>query len=301
MYYEDGLDQHDIAAAVGYSRPTVSRLLAEARKRRIVRFSISHPLERALECEERLRRRFGLRQAAVAISENGSSAEAVSRLAGEIIVDHGGPHAMIALSNGRSLAAVVNAMPAQQWPFSCVIQMIGSLARVDQQMIDSPELCRRMAERLGGIHRPLPVPIVLASAAVAASVCKEEVVLTTLELAARSDIAICGVGAVGPHSPSGTILRPFITPEIDDELRRGHAVAHLCGHHFDANGRHVRTSLCDRLITMAPERLAGIKTSMVVAWGTEKVRAIHAVMRTGFVSCLVTDEQTANLLLTYEP
>lgn len=301
LYYEDGKDQQEIAAAVGYSRPTVSRLLAEARDRRIVRFTISHPLEQMLEYETHLRRKFGLRHVVVASQEGASPAEAVGSLAGQTIADFGNPHTMLALSNGRSVAAVVNSMPPLRWPFSCVTQMIGSLGRVDQMMVDSPELCRRMSERLGGIHRPLPVPIVLTSAAVAASVRKEEVVLTTLELAARSDIALCGVGSVGPRDASGAILQPFMTPAVDAEIRRGKAVAHICGHHFDAKGRHVRTSLCDRLITMAPERLADIKMSMVVAWGPEKVPALHAVMQTGFISSLVVDEQTAHLLLTYEP
>ncbi|MDR0960051.1 MAG: MarR family transcriptional regulator [Propionibacteriaceae bacterium] len=301
MAYEDDLTQQEIAGRIGYSRPTVSRLLAEARERGIVRVTISHPLEQALECETQLQRRFGLRHAAVAISDTTRTAEAVGRLAGQTIAGWGGPRAMLALSNGSSLAAVVDAMPQQRWPSSCVTQMIGSLGRVDQQMADSPELCRRMAERLGGIHRPLPVPLVLSSAAVAASVRHEEVVLTTLELAARSDIAVCGVGAVRQDGGSGAILAPFMTAEIEDEVIRGGAVAHICGHHFDAAGRHVRTSLCERLITMAPERLGDIPWSVVVAWGPEKVPALHAVLRTGFLSSIVTDERTARAVLSYQP
>jgi DNA-binding transcriptional regulator LsrR (DeoR family) len=300
LYYQEDLGQQEIADRIGYSRPTVSRLLAETRERRIVRFTISHPLEQALECEERLRRMFGLRFVAVASHDGAASERAVGRLAGQMIADHGNPHTMLALSNGRSLAAVVDSMPSMRWPYSCVTQMIGSLGWVDHHLVDSPDLCRRMAERLGGRHRPLPVPIVLGSAAVASSVRQEELVLTTLELAARSDIAVCGVGSVGPRGTSGVILQPFMTPEIDAQVRRGKAVAHICGHHFDARGRHVRTALCDRLISMPPERLADVKMAMVVAWGPEKVPALHAVMQTGFISALTTDEQTAGLLLQYE-
>lgn len=300
LYYQDDLNQQEIADQIGYSRPTVSRLLAETKRRRIVRFTISHPLEQVLECEERLRRAFGLRQVAVASHDTISSTQAVGRLAGELIAEHGDPHTLLALSNGRSVAAVVDSMPSMHWPYSCVIQMIGSLASVDHHLVDSPDLCRRMAERLGGRHRPLPVPIVLGSARVASSVKQEEVVLTTLELAARSDIAVCGVGSVGPSGMSGQILQPFVTPEIAAQVRRGKAVAHICGHHFDARGRHVRTALCERLISMPPERLADIAMAMVVAWGPEKVPALHAVMQTGLVGALTTDEQTARLLLQYE-
>ncbi|NMM16726.1 MAG: sugar-binding protein [Cellulomonas sp.] len=301
MYYEEDRGQQEIADTIGYSRPTVSRLLAEAKERRIVRFTVAHPLEQALELEERLRRTFGLRLAAVASQDGADPVQSVGRLAANVIAENGNPHTMLALSNGRSVAAVVDSMPSLHWPYSCVTQMIGSLGSVDHHLVDGPDLCRRMSERLGGQHRPLPVPIVLASAVVAASVKKEELVITTLELAARSDIAICGVGSVGPRGTSGMILQPFMTPEIDAQVKRGKAVAHICGHHFDAEGRHVRTSLCDRMISMPPERLADVKMSMVVAWGPEKVPALRAVMQTGFVNALTTDEQTAQLLLTYEP
>ena len=36
MYYEQGLMQSEIAARIGYSRPHVSRLLAQARERRVL-------------------------------------------------------------------------------------------------------------------------------------------------------------------------------------------------------------------------------------------------------------------------
>lgn len=301
MYYQEDLGQQEIADRIGYSRPTVSRLLAETKERGIVRFTISHPLAPALEAEERLKRKFGLRYVAVASQDGAVSARAVGRLAGQRIADHGNSHTMLALSNGRSVAEVVDSMPSARWPYSCVIQMVGSLGMVDHHLVDSPDLCRRMAARLGGTHRPLPVPIVLGSAAVAASVRQEAVVLTTLELAARSDIAVCGVGAVGSHGTSGVILQPFMTPEIDAQVKRGKAVAHICGHHFTAQGKHVPTTLCDRMISMSPERLADIKMAMVVAWGPEKVPALHAVLQTGFISALTTDEQTAWLLLQYEP
>lgn len=42
-YWEQGQSQADIAGAVGYSRPTVSRLLTEARARGVVQIRVSHP------------------------------------------------------------------------------------------------------------------------------------------------------------------------------------------------------------------------------------------------------------------
>ena len=42
LYYEEHLTQAEIARTIGYSRPTVSRLLARAQQRGIVRVTIAH-------------------------------------------------------------------------------------------------------------------------------------------------------------------------------------------------------------------------------------------------------------------
>ncbi len=301
-YWLDDQSQAEIAAAVGYSRPTVSRLLAEAKALGMVTVSVSHPMEHVLDTEHDLRRRFSLKVATVAARTEGlTTAQAVARLAAATVCDLGNPHAVIALSNGTSLAAVVDVMPRQRWRYSCVTQMIGALGRPDDAMADSPELCRRLAGRLGGTYRSLPIPIVMRSPAAAETARAEELVLTTFELAARSDIGLVGVGAVSRTGMSGGLLEPFLTREVAAEIRRVKAVAHICGHHFDARGRHVRTSLCDRTVAMDPERLAQMEVAMVVAWGAGKVRALHAALRTGYVNALATDEETARLLLAYDP
>lgn len=302
MYYQADLSQAEIATKIGYSRPTVSRLLAEAKRCKMVKVVIEHPLEQALELERQLEKRFKLKQVAVAeASERWRPEQAVGRLAAATIAEAGNDHTILALSNGTSVAAVVDAMPQLRWQFSNVVQMVGSLGRVGADLVDSPELCRRMAKRLGGTYRPMPVPIVLRSAAMAEAMRHEELVLTTLELAARSDIALVGVGSVGPHGHPGAILEPYMSPEASAEVVRRGAVAHICGHYFNARGEHVKDAMCERVISMPPERLAGVGLAMVVAWGVAKVPALHAVLRAGLVSALATDEETARLVLSYAP
>lgn len=300
MYYEQEMDQASIADQLGYSRSRISRLLTEARSQHMVRMSVTHPLDQSFEMERLLRRRFGIDRVYVASSEGSQPPEqTVAVLAAETIARAGNRQTALALSNGRAVAAVVDAMPQQHWALSMVCQMIGSYGDPGHHGIDAPELCRRMARRLGGGYRSLPVPIVLRSVSAAHSVRREEMVVTTLELAARSDVAVVGVGSVGAASLS-ELLKPFLTPEVMRELRQKKAVAHISGHHFDARGHHVQTSLCERTISMEPERLAEVRLPMMVAWGAEKVAAIHAAMRTGLGLALTTDEATARMLLSYE-
>ena len=56
LYYERGLSQQKIADILGVSRPTVSRLLEEARKSGVVEIVVHAPLKQNYELSERLRR-----------------------------------------------------------------------------------------------------------------------------------------------------------------------------------------------------------------------------------------------------
>lgn len=46
MYYLDRMNQNDIAKIIGVSRPSISRMLEEAREKQIVKITIEAPFER---------------------------------------------------------------------------------------------------------------------------------------------------------------------------------------------------------------------------------------------------------------
>ena len=296
QYYVEGRTQAEIAHDALFSRATVSRLLAEARERGIVQFRIGHPLERVVSVERALTRTFGLKQARVADPADPSSAQVdVARCAADLLIENAPENAVITVSNGMAGTATVDAMPQLVWPRSRVVQMIGSTGQ-SERLLDSPETCRRMARKLGGSFHPLPAPLVVKDAAIAAALVADNQLATTLELAARADLALLGVGAVR-MGHSGLILREHEDAEITEDLRRAGAVAHVCGHHLSADGAHVRTGLCQRTVSVSPERLREIPLTIGVAWGEEKVAALAAAVRGGFLSALVTDLATAASLL----
>ena len=295
-YYVEDQSQAEIAAEVQFSRATVSRLLSEARRRGIVQIRISHPLERVLGIERALVRAFGLKHARVADPEDVLSAQSeVARCAADLIIECSAENVVLSVSNGMAVTATVDAMPQLAWPRSRVVQMIGSVG-YSEKLLDSPETCRRMARKLGGSFHPLPAPLIVQDRATAVALVADNQLATTLELGARADIALLGVGAVR-KGHSGLILREHEDAAIAADLRRTGAVAHVCGHHLSADGQHVRTGLCERTIAVPPERLREIPLTIGVAWGEPKVAALAAAIRGGFISALVTDLPTAASLL----
>src|SRR3954465_2007022 len=65
LYYEDGLGQAEVAQFVRVSQTKISRLLAAALARGIVRISVEQYQARDEKLEQQLRERFGVKAAAV--------------------------------------------------------------------------------------------------------------------------------------------------------------------------------------------------------------------------------------------
>ena len=216
-------------------------------------------------------------------------------MCGDLLLEHCGPRSVIAVSNGRAVGAVVHHLPERVWPESTAVAMLGS-AGESFHLEDGPDICRNLALRLGGHYRSLPVPLVFDSLKNTRAVRSEERVATTLELAARSDVALTGVGAV-EETTSSPLLRRWMTPAVMRECRRKNVVAHVCGHHLDTEGNHVRTALCNRTLCLDPSRLSEIPLVIGVAAGRDKVGALRATLRGSYLSALVTDEGTARSLL----
>lgn len=296
MYYEDGLTQHQIAQSIGYSRPTVSRLLKESRDRGMVRIQIGHPLERLMGLETELSKRYGLKCARVAqVPPNENAAGVVPKYAAALLIEHCDENSLITVSNGRAVAATVHEVPIQDWPKSNVAQMVGALSP-SNPMMDSPDICRMLAERLGGTVTSLHVPMILSSAHIAQVMREEPQIRTALALGGKADVALEGVGVVDERHPI-----PVFDSYVDDKallrlIGKG-AIATVCGHFIDAQGRPVNTELSERTISVDLERLRHIPLVIGVAWGPEKVEAIRACLLGGYLSALVTDQSTAEALL----
>lgn len=295
-YYVEGLDQVEIGKRIGYSRSRVSRLLGEARERRIVRFIVGHPLERAFELESQLVSKFDLTTARVAVPDadmppSQAVVEAAAQIVGEVCTNG----SVIGVSNGSTLSDVVAALGRTTHRDSLVIQMIGTLGK-DNPLIDSPDITRRLAESLGCPYRLMPAPLVVGSERLATALRKEDSIRNALMLGSHADVALVGVGAFGSGG-SGTIFSGFQSDSTVKELNRLGAVGHICGHHFDTHGRHIVDDWCARVMAVHLDRLRDIRTVLGVAYGPDKVAALRGALTGGYLRMLVTDAPTARALV----
>ncbi|MCL3777193.1 MULTISPECIES: sugar-binding transcriptional regulator [unclassified Actinomyces] len=293
LYYEENRTQSEVAREVGYSRPHVSRLLSLARERGIVRITISHPLEHVIAVEHDLREGLPVEAVRVAQVPGSDTLGAIGAAAAELLRDVLVDGQVLALGNGRSIAAMAHHLPELIRPGCTVVQLLGSIpGGLPAWGRDSPTICNLVAERLGAKVSRMSVPLIVDDPALLEPLMREERVATTLALGARADIAAVGVAGIDARGP-GNILAEYLTPDVVDAIEAGGAVGHILDHHYDWDGNQVVTPLTRRTLSLPFEDLKRIERVIGVAAGPEKVEAIIAAVRGGVISTLVTDYETA--------
>ncbi|WP_147680605.1 sugar-binding domain-containing protein [Actinomyces ruminicola] len=159
MYYEQHLTQVEIAREVGYSRPSVSRLLARARDQGIVHITISHPLEHVLSVEKRLREALPLKAVRVAEVDGTDVIGAVGQAAAELLINSVSNGQVVAVGNGRSIQAAAQRIPQIPRVDCTIVQLLGSIpGGLPSWGRDAPTICTRIASQLGAKVARMPVP-----------------------------------------------------------------------------------------------------------------------------------------------
>jgi len=117
----------------------------------------------------------------------------------------------------------------------------------------------------------------------------------TLALAARADVTFIGVGEMGPEAP--LFLDGFISEAELKALQKAGAVGEVCGWAFDADGRLIEGQTNER-VASAPIPSRESSLVVVIAKGRKKLPGIRAVVNRRLANGLITDEQTAEALLS---
>jgi DNA-binding transcriptional regulator LsrR (DeoR family) len=298
MYYEDNLNQDEIARRIDTSRSTVSRMLQEAREAGMVEITVHYPWKTVPEIEDDLIARFHLRQARVLLGRGRPYEEILrglgavaARYIESILIDS----ATLGISWGVAVYSTVRALrPDRRLPIT-VVQLVGAVGQGDP-LIDGPELARLLASVYGGEYRYLHAPLIVEDAHAREVLLQEPRIRETLSLARRADVALVGIGAPSPEVYS--LLRAgYLDREELAQLRAQGVVGDICARHYDAHGRVLDIELNQRVVGIQLEALHDIEQVIGVAGGEAKAEAILGALRSGHVNVLITDDVTARKVL----
>lgn len=295
LYYEEGLNQHDISKMFGTSRPTVSRMLEEAKESGVVEIIVHNPIQKDHKLANALRERLGLRDAIVVSGqyEYERGIRRCCRAALQFFYAVVENNLDVGISWGLVPQYFCDMMEDRRYYNVNVVQMAGSLGTGDPSM-DGMELALKMSRKLGGTYSGLCAPVYVRNQEVHNYLMQEPQVEATIRKAMQSGIVITGIGTLD----AGTTLQRagcFTNQERLDMVSHG-AVGHLMGRMVDRYGQEFLQK--DRFPIAVPlEALRKARWSIGVSAAAFKAEAALAAVRGGYINVLIVDEALARRIL----
>jgi DNA-binding transcriptional regulator LsrR (DeoR family) len=296
LYYVAGNTQDQIAAKLGVSRQSAQRLVSLARAEGLVRVQIDHPIANCLELAELLRARFKLKSVEVVPTDPGSestitgvaeatSAELERWLRREKPV-------LIAVGTGRTLKAAVEMLPRMDCRQHKVVSLTGNIAPDGSAAYYN--VVFTMSDSVNVRSFPMPLPVIASSAGEREMLHGQAMIRPTLALAAKAEVTFVGIGDFSDEAP--LYVDGFITETELRALQKAGAAGEIVGWAFDASGKMIRDITNDR-VASAP--IPPRETSLVIAAakGPRKLAGILGAIRGNLVNGLITDEDTAEMML----
>ena len=296
LYYEHHLNQSQIAVKLDVSRPSVSRLLQEARDTGIVRIQIIDPTASGTRLEAALREKYGLKHTVVVPSDK-DEAVLKSRL-GFALINHFDQlrveETTLGVSWGSTLLSATDHLKSRTVKNMTVVQLNGGVSRAELDTHAS-EIAGRIGENYNAIPYLLPLPAIVDSPELKQAIISDRHIAKTLKLAREADISAFTIGAFG--SKSVLVQADYFEDDEVQELIQHGAVADICSRLINADGSICSPELDARTIGIELDELKSKSYSIAVAGGVEKTKAIKAGLAGGYFVCLITDENVARQLL----
>ena len=291
-YYVDGVRQAEVAARLGVSRPTVSKLLAEARRIGMVRFEVLEPPTADLpDLGARLQDVLGVRSVRIA---PGNQVQRDYRGIGDLLgeelrsldLQRGD---VLLISSGKTTYAVSGMPGLPELPGVVIAPTVGGQQETDPSF-QTNEIVRRFADRTRAEPRFMFAPA-SPSEQLWESLQADPSFREITDLWAQARAVVVGIGE--PYQ--GRAALTSVVPR--DETALLPAVGDINLHFYDIGGHPVSYPGSERLVRPPRALLTALPTSIAMAAGERKAPSILAGARAGLYTTLLTDEPTAQAVL----
>ncbi|NAZ36359.1 sugar-binding transcriptional regulator [Rubellimicrobium sp. CFH 75288] len=296
-YFIENETQDTIARALSLSRMKVNRLLREAQEEGLVEIRVRLHSSQTRDLEAAFARRFGLRHLLVAPEASAPVRQraAVAGLVSNFLESTLRENAVVAIGMGRNVAAVAAAQAGRGFDGIEWVSASGGASEAGEEG-NADHICRAFARRFGGTATTLYAPAYVPDPALREALMRHETVRRTLNRARGADVAIMGIGDLGPDSHMARM--GWFSP---DEIRQAQAegvVGDLMGYDFfTLSGEARNERLGGRVIGLGREDLARIGCTIAVAAEPSKVTAILGALRTGVIDVLATSAPNCRAVL----
>ena len=299
MYYMDNLSQAEIASIIKMSRPTVSRALEEAKQRGIVEVRVNYPVLRYSDLEKKIKEKFNIKDAVV-VPVFSAKDENIVRSLGEAgahhILENVYDGITIGFAMGKTLYEVANELTKQKVSkkIKCrVVPIIGGTGHVEPEL-HANELCRRVAEALGGDFHPLYVPAIAENKYKRDLFMEDSLVQSVFKITLSADITYVSAGNLN----SSTFIKiGTVKKEESENLKIKGIVGDVGAWFFDKDGRFPDMEINNRVVGVDFNEIRKKSKIVLIAGTDSKKQIIKSALQGDWVNTLITDENVCNYLL----
>jgi deoxyribonucleoside regulator len=296
LYYLLDYNQNEIAKMLGVSRPTVSRLLQQAKSDGIVQINIMDPTEDVENLGKQLEKRFNLKKAVVAsipqyddhIIKNYLGEKAAAYL--DVIVKDDD---IIGVTWGTTIYHVATELKQKFVKNVKVVQLKGGVSYAETNTYAS-EILYLFGKAYNTAPHNLPLPAIVDHVVVKQAMEADRHIRKILELGKQANIALF---TMGPIKTDSLLFQLGYFTESDLESLYGKAVGDICSRFFDKNGEICNESLNERTLGVNLDELRKKEYSILVAGGPNKIDGIYGALKGKYANVLITDQFTAKFLL----
>ena len=287
-YYMENYTQHQIAEAMGLSRAKVIRLLEDAKTDSIIQFNFRKDDSTRVSLEKNLIAAYGLNDAFVVPTPLNEAAltHTISRAAALYVSDHLRPGGYLNIGYGDTVSSMLGYLAKEHEDPINVVSMTGGVSYYLPSVSSTAYAMHLFL---------IPSPLIVSSSEVRDALLGEKSIQEIYAMTEHADMSVVGIGAA---VEGATVLRNGIIRESELAiLKMQGSVGDVLNHFYDSEGNPITTEIENRTISTDIEKLRTMKNVVGVAGGSEKVAAIKAVLRGGYLNVLVTDSKTAEELL----
>ncbi len=292
LYYEKKYTQSEVAQLMNLSRQTVSKLLNDAIKEKIVEIRIHNPEITCADLEQAICNKYKIKNAIICGVSSGDKSlcqlMTVKKASSYIktLLERGNQN--VALSWGHTIQMLIEEFQYINTKDNVVFPLFGATDQ-EQACYLSNELARSFADKISARVNYAWFPYHPDNIEDCELFKKTSYYKKLNDSWSNIDIAIIGIG-------NNEIIRTFGKIFGYNEKCMS-AIGDVSTHFFDINGEFIE--LYENTLCASKENLKNAKQTIAIACGDDKIEAIHGALRTGVIDTLITDEYTAQKTLSF--
>lgn len=302
LYYFQAMTTAAIAAELGTSRATVSRLLSYAMENGLVEIRIHDPSEPSGTLEQAIKARYRLRSVQVVpVTDAAGGDESLRRVAAHAaayVSTLVQPSCVLGLAWGTTVAEVANHLVPKQVRDVDVVQLNGSATGADIVNRFGESLISRFAQNYGARAHTFPVPAFFDYAETRAALWRERSVRSIRALQENASIILFSIGV--KETGSYVYASGYLSRQEVQGLQKDGVVGDIATVFFRGDGSWRDVPLNARSSGPDLDRFRRAAHALCVVSGKGKVPGVRAALKGGFINELIIDEPSARLLVAGE-